>query len=88
MLGARVMNDCERYLGLPMTCGKSKVNMFKEIQEEFKLQHQQTAALTQLVLDTPKSRSRHYREEARNKKVRESPEKICAIYKSPCESSN
>ena len=34
MLGARVMNDCERYLGLPVTCGKSKVNMFKEIQEK------------------------------------------------------
>ena len=34
MLGARVMHDCERYLGLPMTCGRSKVNTFKEIQEK------------------------------------------------------
>ena len=34
MLGARVMHDCERYLGLPMTCGWSKVNTFKEIQEK------------------------------------------------------
>ena len=31
MLRARVMHDCESYLGLPMTCGRSKVNMFKEI---------------------------------------------------------
>jgi len=28
------MNDCERYLCLPMTCSKSKVNTFKEIQEK------------------------------------------------------
>ena len=28
------MHDCEHYLGLPMTCGKSKVNTFKEIQEK------------------------------------------------------
>ena len=34
MLKARVMHDCEHYLGLPMTCGRSKVNTFKEIQEK------------------------------------------------------
>ena len=27
------MHDCERYLGLPMVGGKSKVGTFKEIQE-------------------------------------------------------
>ena len=33
MLGARIMTDCEKYLGLPMTCGKSKVTTFNEMQE-------------------------------------------------------
>ena len=28
------MNDCEKYLGLPMAHGKSKVNTFKELQEQ------------------------------------------------------
>ena len=28
------MMDCEKYLGLPMSRGKSKVNTFKEIQEK------------------------------------------------------
>ena len=27
------MTDCEKYLGLPMARGKSKVNTFKELQE-------------------------------------------------------
>ena len=27
------MEDCESYLGLPMVCGKSKVNTFKDLQE-------------------------------------------------------
>ena len=31
--GAQVMHDCEKYLGLPMVGGKSKVGTFKEIQE-------------------------------------------------------
>ena len=29
LFGARVMEDCETYLGLLMACGKSKVNTFK-----------------------------------------------------------
>ena len=28
MLGARIITDCEKYLGLPMACGKSKINTF------------------------------------------------------------
>ncbi|XP_075670379.1 putative mitochondrial protein AtMg00310 [Castanea sativa] len=32
-MGARVMANCEKYLGLPMVCGKSKVNTFKELQK-------------------------------------------------------
>lgn len=28
------MADCEKYLGLPMNGGKSKVNTFKELQEK------------------------------------------------------
>lgn len=28
------MSDCEKYLGLPMASGKSKVNTFKELQEK------------------------------------------------------
>lgn len=34
MMGARIMANCENYLGLPMVCGKSKVNTFKELQEK------------------------------------------------------
>lgn len=34
MIEARVMTDYEKYLGLPMTYGKSKVNTFKELQEK------------------------------------------------------
>ena len=34
LLGARVMTDCDRYLGLPMASGKSKVNTFKYLQEK------------------------------------------------------
>ena len=33
MLGAQVMEDYEKYLGLPMVGGKSKVSTFKELQE-------------------------------------------------------
>lgn len=33
MLAARVI-ECEKYLGLPMTEGKSKVNTFKDLQEK------------------------------------------------------
>ena len=33
MLGAQTMTNCERYLGLPMVGGKSKVSTFREIQE-------------------------------------------------------
>ena len=28
------MEDCEKYLGLPMVGGKSKVNTFKELREK------------------------------------------------------
>ena len=31
---ARIVEDCEKYLGLLMTSGKSKVNNFKELQEK------------------------------------------------------
>ena len=34
LLGARVMTDCDRYLGLPMASGKSKVNTFKYLLEK------------------------------------------------------
>ena len=34
ILGAQIMTDCERYLGLPMVGGKSKVGTFKEILEQ------------------------------------------------------
>ena len=34
MLGARVISECEKYLGLPMLSGKSKVETFKELQEK------------------------------------------------------
>ena len=33
MLGAQITTDCERYLGLSMVDGKSKVATFKEILE-------------------------------------------------------
>ena len=33
LMGAQVMNNCKRYLGLPMVGGKSKVGTFKEVQE-------------------------------------------------------
>ena len=33
LLGARIINECEKYLGLPMTSGKSKVNTFKKLHE-------------------------------------------------------
>ena len=29
------MENCEKYLGLPMVGGKSKVNTFKDLQEKF-----------------------------------------------------
>lgn len=31
LLGAKVMTDCEKYLGLPMIGGKSKISTFKEL---------------------------------------------------------
>ena len=34
LLRARIMEDCEAYLGLPMVAGKSKVNTFKVLQEK------------------------------------------------------
>ena len=34
MLGAQVMMDYDKYLGLPIVGGKSKVNTFKELQEK------------------------------------------------------
>lgn len=34
MLGERIMNECEKYLGLPMPSGKSKVRTFEELQEK------------------------------------------------------
>ena len=34
LMGARVMENCQKYLGLPMVGGKSKVNTFKDIQEK------------------------------------------------------
>ena len=33
LMGAQIMNNCEKYLGLPMVRGKSKVGTFKELQE-------------------------------------------------------
>ena len=33
MLGAQILSDCEKYLGLPMVGGKSKVGTFREIHE-------------------------------------------------------
>ena len=34
LFGAQVMTNCEKYLGLPMVGGKSKVNTFKDLQEQ------------------------------------------------------
>ena len=34
LLGARIMEDCEKYLGLPMVGLKSKVNTFKDLWEK------------------------------------------------------
>ena len=34
MMGARIMENCEKYLGLPMVGGKSKVNTFKDLGEK------------------------------------------------------
>ena len=34
LFGARIMEDCETYLGLPMVGGKSKVDTFKCLQEK------------------------------------------------------
>ena len=34
MMGARIMENCEEYLGLPMVGGKSKVNTFKDLGEK------------------------------------------------------
>ena len=34
LLGARIMSNTEKYLGLPIVSGKSKVNTFKELQEK------------------------------------------------------
>ena len=33
MFGAQILTNCEKYLGLPMVGGRSKVNTFKELQE-------------------------------------------------------
>ena len=32
-LGARIMSNCEKYLGLPMVRGKLKMNTFRDLQE-------------------------------------------------------
>ena len=34
LFGARIMEDCEKYLGLPMVQGKSKVDTFKDLREK------------------------------------------------------
>ena len=34
ILGAQVITDCEKYLGLPMVIGLSKVKSFKELKEK------------------------------------------------------
>ena len=34
MVGVKIMENCEKYLGLPMVGGKSKVNTFKELGEK------------------------------------------------------
>ena len=35
LLRARIMTNCEKYLGLPMVGGRTKTTTFKEIQERF-----------------------------------------------------
>lgn len=37
MLEARIMNDCEKYLGLHMVEGKPKANNFRESQEQISI---------------------------------------------------
>ena len=34
MVGAKIMENCEKYLGLPMVGGKSNVNTFKDLGEK------------------------------------------------------
>ena len=34
LMGAQIMSGCEKYLGLPMVGGKSKISTFKELQEK------------------------------------------------------
>ncbi|KAK9987845.1 hypothetical protein SO802_028084 [Lithocarpus litseifolius] len=34
LMGAQIMTGCEKYLGLPMVGGRSKVSTFKELQEK------------------------------------------------------
>ena len=34
MMGARIMENCEKYLGLPMMGGKAKINTFKDLGEK------------------------------------------------------
>ena len=34
LMGARIMEDCKKYLGLPMVGGKSKVNTFRDLMEK------------------------------------------------------
>ena len=34
MFGAQIMTNCEKYLGLPMIGGRSKVSTFKDLQEK------------------------------------------------------
>ena len=34
LMGAKVMENCEKYLGLPMVGGKSKSNTFKDLREK------------------------------------------------------
>ena len=34
LLGARIIEDCKKYLGLPMVGLKSKVNTFKDLWEK------------------------------------------------------
>ena len=34
LMGARIMENCEKYLGLPMVGEKSKVNTFRDLREK------------------------------------------------------
>ena len=55
MLGARIMSECEKYLGLPMPNGKSKVGTFKELQEKITkrvLGWKEKFIMTQMFSDT------------------------------------